>query len=215
MFYIARSTSAETGTMYRITRIVPATAAALTVLHAWVAANSGNAVVGNPPTSFNNVDIEEGQFIDTSDSSIHKAITYPVDAARQRAELQRLMYAQQSGAKDILLTADQRSVVQRLLTLLVACINIDANVTDGTRFDIFKLVVQMPLEELAYHLNTAEWNTHLSASTPVWRTFTIPSGGIASNNPGTVSVPSTDSGAVVQPTKSQYESANVQKFIFG
>ena len=214
MFYIARSTSAETGTMYRITRIVPATAAGLTALNNWITANSGNAVVGSPAT-FNNVDIEEGQYIDTSDNSIHKAITYPVDAARQRAELQRLMFAQRAGARDVFLTDTQKSVVQRLLTLLVACINIDANVTDGTRFDIFKLVVQAPLEEIAYHLNTAEWNTHLSASTPVWRTFTIPSGGIAANNPGTVSVPSTDSGNITQPTKSQYESANVQKFIFG
>ena len=216
MYYIARSSTAETGTFYPITHVVPATTAGSTALYAWIGANEGNEVVEaakDTPRRIS-VAVSEGDFYNTANNSVHVAITVADTAATTRAEIRQLLSEAWLAANFNGFTATQITRAENYARRLIAAAGLTGN-DAVARLDRIKAVAnKVDFEDVCLLFSTA-WDARLAAGDSTRAVYPWPN--IASNAAaGSVGLTTPHSASqVARPTTAQQTAVNLRAYLRG
>ena len=223
MYYIARSTTAETGDWYEVTYVAPSTTAGLTALDAWVTANPGNARVNNvgQSTAWEVTElVVEGFYVNTTGPAVSESIAIPASTAARRAECVDLLRSRLSEARQHfqhLEAESEQDFLIRRRSRLIAFINIDANLNSDAGWDTLKAACNQDQIILSYYADTRKvgtnnWYSAYSSPTDM-RWYTFDQGSATTRNG--VARPAAEPTSVLPstPTAQQVNSADILKFL--
>ena len=216
MYYIARSSTAETGTLFEVTYVAPATAAGATALYAWLDNNSGNEAVESAkdtPRRFT-VAVAAGDFINTADNSINTTITVGETADSAKEEIITLLRRKWLAANFNGFTSAEVARATNYARRLLAATELSANNTVARQDRIKTVANSIDFEQVGIYLSTA-WDAALASTNAQRAIYPWPS--IASNaTAGSVGLttPYTAS-QVARPTQAQQDAVNIRAVFVG